>query len=60
MAKEGWQRGSRGDEIKLKPAREPVSGRLINSIGDSRPEREVRPSPVGSDTTSKSNRDGST
>ena len=57
MAKqEGWQRGSRGDEIKTKPAREPVSGRLINSIGDSRSESEVRPRPVGSDQNS--NRDG--
>jgi hypothetical protein len=30
--------------------RDPVSGKQINSVGDTRPQREVNPSPVGTGT----------
>jgi hypothetical protein len=32
----------------IKRYRDPVSGAVVNSIGDSRPESQVRPSPAGS------------
>jgi hypothetical protein len=32
---------------KLKDFRDPVSGRKLNSIGDTRPQRQVNPSPAG-------------
>ncbi len=55
MAKqEGWQRGSRGDDIKLNNFRDPVSGKVLPQ----NPQGETRP--VGSDMTSKKNEDGST
>jgi hypothetical protein len=33
---------------RLKDFRDPVSGKKLNSIGDTRPQREVNPSPAGS------------
>ena len=55
MAKqEGWQRGSRGDEVKLQNFRDPVTGKVVPQ----NPQGEPRP--VGSDLTSKQNSDGST
>ena len=32
----------------IKRYRDPVSGQIVNSIGDSRPQRDVDPSPAGS------------
>ena len=44
---------------KVTPFRDP-DGRKPNSVGDYRPESQVKPTPVGGDKTSKSNANGST
>ena len=47
-------------DTPMKDFRDPVTGKRINSIGDTRPQREVNPSPVGSDSTADKNSDGRT
>ncbi len=47
-------------DTPMKEFKDPITGKRLNSIGDTRPQREVNPRPAGSDMTKKSNRDGST
>jgi hypothetical protein len=54
MAKEGWRRGSRGDEIGMPRFRDPVSGKVLPQ----NPQGET--SQVGGDSTATKNRDGLT
>ena len=51
MAKQKWETAKDRDEDWAKNIpiyKDPVSGKPINSIGDTRPQREVNPSPAGS------------
>jgi hypothetical protein len=50
MAKQKWETAKDRDESWAKNIpiyKDPVSGKQINSIGDTRPESAVKPSPVG-------------
>ena len=50
MAKQKWETAGDRDEswaTRIPRYRDPVSGKQVNSIGDTRPQREVNPSPAG-------------
>ena len=53
MAKQKWETAGDRDEsceswaTRIPRYRDPVDGKLVNSIGDTRPQREVNPSPAG-------------
>jgi len=49
MAKrENWKSPQTGfGATPMRDFRDPVSGKKLNSIGDTRPQSDVRPSPVG-------------
>jgi hypothetical protein len=40
--------GPQENWARVKDFRDPVSGKKLNSVGDTRPQKEVNPSPVGS------------
>jgi hypothetical protein len=49
--KQEWETAGDRDEDwakRIPRYREPVSGKVVNTIGDSRPQRDVDPSPAGS------------
>ena len=51
IKKEDWETAKDRDEDwakRIPRFRDPVSGQIVNSIGDSRPQRDVNPSPAGS------------
>jgi hypothetical protein len=51
MAKQKWETAKDRDQSwasRIPIYKDPVSGKQINSIGDTRPESVVKPSPAGS------------
>jgi len=49
MARDWKTPHSDAGDMPLKPFRDPISGKKLNSVGDTRSESEVRPRPAGSD-----------
>jgi hypothetical protein len=50
MARKEWEKSGDRQEgwaTRIERFRDPVSGKIVNSVGDTRPQSDVDPSPVG-------------
>ena len=59
--KQEWETAGDRDEDwakRIPRYREPVSGKVVNDIGDFRPQRDVNPSPAGSGLNKPSDSNG--